>query len=241
MEAPNQIKFHTPFPSATASSIKQGGDFSSIFKSIEQQSSPPEPKKNTPFVLIDAHTSIGLAKQQLSQLSQPGVLKFQYVSADSKSFSPILSSATHHPHLQHLVIRHSNMGAQHHIDAVSQVLKLNDGIAWLVLDHNQIKNNGVKKILSNLHPNNQITHLVLSHNHISDEGLTDIINALPKMPHLQTLWLSNNQITNHQLNELLSATSKHPSLTTIDLQNNSLGITPDQTQKMKLSNIKWLV
>ena len=117
-------------------------------------------------------------QQKMSQLKEPGLLKFSYLKANDISFKPIMVDAKINQNIKHLIIRNSNFH-QHQIDLISHVLKLNDGIAWLVLDHNEIDDDQLKELMKDINPHNKIEHLVLSQNNITDSGLNELINKLP--------------------------------------------------------------
>ena len=228
MEAPNQIKFHTPVSGIPlANSPKDSAQFSLLFNQANHQYassssdySPASPKQGVMWLEVNQKTPYGDIKQQLAQLNQPGLLKMSHLKSNDVAFKPIMFEAKNNRNLKHLIIRHSNLH-QHQIDLIAKVLKLNDGIAWLVLDHNEIDDKDVKKIGDSLNRNNQIEHMVLSSNKISDDGISDLLDNLPKLKSFQTLWLNNNFITDKSLQKLMNFV-KNNALSTLSIENNDL-------------------
>ena len=168
MEAPNQIKFQPPVTDIPlANRPKESAQFSLLFNQANHQYaasssdySPASPKHGVMWLEVNQKTPYGDVKQQLAQLNQPGLLKMSHLKSNDVAFKPIMFEAKNNRNLKHLIIRHSNLH-QHQIDLIAKVLKLNDGIAWLVLDHNEIDDKDVKKIGDSLNTSANFSVIVV--------------------------------------------------------------------------------
>lgn len=222
MEAPNQIKFQSPIMPQRPVVTPDGQTFRTLFDSVQQKQTgtmdyqPPSPKTGVAWLEVKSQTPYKDIQQQLASSKQPTLLKFKQLDHHFTGLKPILTTAQQQKQLQHLIIRQSRF--QHdQVAMVARVLQLNDGIAWLVLDHNDFDDADIDQLMTAVPEESNIKHLVLTNNNITDHGLDHIIAALPKMPKLETVWLADNQLTQSGLDRLNKAIKNHSSIKTVDV------------------------
>ena len=226
VEAPNGIKFNSIVTASNRNQRDTDGWFQALFhQAAQNQSSPPEsPKKSTQWMAYygASETNQADAQHKMSMLDQDGLLKFTHVQPhQERGLNQVLQSLATKPKVKHLIIRDSLL-AHHHLQTVSEVLKHNDGLAWLVLDHNAIDDRGIRHLSEGLKGAVGIRHVVLSDNHIGVEGAHELANVLTHNKGIETLWLQGNKITDSPAKALVHAATDHPTLKTISLIGNPI-------------------
>jgi hypothetical protein len=227
IEAPNPIKFSPQRVAPPTESPTQSSCFKHLFDKASStfSATPPEsPQKNTQWLAYHGATTDKLPNtlKDMDNIRDHGLLKFSHITNQQQApLHEVLKKLQTTPNVNHLIIRHSSLH-HHNLRTISEVLKLNNGLAWLVLDHNKIDDKAVSHLANGIKESKGLKHLVLSNNHISTEGATALIDAISKNTHIKTLWLDHNQINNNSALQLINSLKGHPTLTTIDLRKNAI-------------------
>ena len=229
MEAPNSIKFQTADQTQTKITLNQRDihSFSAIFKSTSSKYkpsidyTPQSPKKDTTWLEYSNGyaESTDDALNQLTQQKGSILLKFTNVTKQNTGIHTLFKGLEQQPNVKHLIVRYSSL-SQQMIKNIERVLQLNDGIAWLVLDHNEIDDAGATDIANGLKDNDQVEHVVLSHNHIGNDGAKAIANMMQSNHSFKTLFLHNNQISDAGIQALAEGIQQRPPLDVVDIRNN---------------------
>ena len=230
VEAPNNIKFQSPstiknttVPSADAQAFQQYFQSEATQYTPRTEHYPKSPKQNTTWLEYEGGSEKNSADalKKMGALTNDGLLKFTKVSANQASLDGVLNGLKSAKNMRHLIIRQSSL-SHHHVQTVAKVLQLNDGIAWLVLDHNKIDDRGVQQLSDGLTGNHGVRHVVLADNAFGDDGARALARAIKTHPSIETLWVQGNRIGDVGAESIINMIEDHPTLTTIDIRGNQM-------------------
>lgn len=173
--------------------------------------------------------------KQLFQFDQPKVLFLSKNSLSDVGLNELLIQLKHNKSLNHLILSHNNLTLNEFSKAaLMDLLKINHYIGWLVLNGNDINDEGVANLASALKYNSGVKHIVLADNCITDTGLKVLLNSCMTHPKLESLLLENNFFTNDSLDELIAFCKLNKSIKRLDLRGSTF------TDKEKLSILKQI-
>lgn len=227
VEAPNNIKFSQLYNELPTISKRDVQLFQHQFKSEQLNYSsrtdfqPKSPKKDIQWLEYSNgnYQSSDHALNQLTTNKQPSLLKFS--NSNGPALTSLFQSLPHQKNVQHLIVRHSPFQPDHG-QQVARVLQLNDGIAWLVLDHNEIDDRGIREIAKGLENNTSVVHAILADNNFGDEGARALSDTLKKNTSLSSLFVQGNNITDYGMQSIIEAIPYTKTLEIIDVRDNML-------------------
>ena len=229
VEAPNNHKFQSILSGNIPQKNPSGSRlFEQLFNtqlsrySSTVDDSPKSPKDNTVWMEYSSGSEQNVkdACQKMITLKQDGLLKFSNIEPHQQGLKDALKCARTTP-IKHLIVQRSVL-SDAHLQAVANVLKINDGIAWLVLNHNKIDNRGIRHLTNGIKENKGLNHVVLSHNEIGDEGAMALSAALEGHPHVESVWLRGNNISDAQC--FIQMIKNNQKIRSLDLRDNQLSI-----------------
>ncbi|CAF3403739.1 unnamed protein product [Rotaria socialis] len=109
------------------------------------------------------------------------------------------------------------------LECLSAALKKNYITTRLILDENQIDDNGIQLLADGLLKNKILQELSLRNNRIGDKGMKYIANVLRENMTLNTLNLSKSSIGNDEVKHLADVLKDNVTLITLILSNNLIG------------------
>lgn len=232
MEAPNPIhKFQPSNKEPAIVSDQSKKDWRHQFelellnytKSDATSQAPPSPKKNTQWLSYQGGKAqdIDHAIHQITHSQTDVLLKFQTIDRHHSGLNQLLERLMEPSPVKHLIIRQSSL-TQQMIQTIERVLQLNNGIAWLVLDHNALRDHDIAHIANGLSENTNVQHVVLSGNAIGDTGMDDLIRTLKTNHEFKTLFLNKNRISDRSISGIIDGLKSRPPLQIFDIRENAL-------------------
>ena len=223
VEAPNHIKFSAITDSKHTFSKHDSQLFQRQFRSEVSHYStrtdfqPKSPTKDIQWLEYSHghQQDSDHALSKLKQDHQPTLLKLS--NPKHHTLTTLFSALPNHKNVQHLIIRNANFHHQH-AQQVARLLQLNDGIAWLVLDHNKIDDRGIRHIANGLEENISVKHAIFSDNDFGNDGAKALANALKKNDSLESLFIQGNEIYDAGMEAIIQALPDAKQLTVIDVR-----------------------
>ncbi|RAP29769.1 hypothetical protein DID76_03895 [Candidatus Marinamargulisbacteria bacterium SCGC AG-414-C22] len=151
----------------------------------------------------------------------------------------LINTLKHDTKIQHMILSHNHLCLTEFAKAaLADLLKVNHYIGWLVLNGNNIGDEGAHVLGEALSENKGIKHLVLSNNNISDSGLKAILTHLTQHPTLESIYIANNKLTEAVYKDILTFIRTNKHIKRLDLRNNQLSETPLLTEIKKVCSLK---
>jgi hypothetical protein len=136
--------------------------------------------------------------------------------------------------IQHLILSHNSIQISEFAKAaLSDLLKINRTIGWLVFGYNNIHDQGLKNLTQALQENKSVKHLVLTENKFSDDSFCFLLDNLHKHPNLESLFVAGNNISEACLSSLKSFIENSKTIKRIDVR----GIKATTTQIFECSKL----
>jgi len=121
--------------------------------------------------------------------------------------------------IQHLILSNNNIQVSEFAKAgMSDLLKINRTIGWLVFGHNNIHDQGLKNLGLALKENSSVKHLVLSQNAFSDDGFCFLLDCVIDHPTLESIFVAGNQLSDACLQPLASFMKRSAFIKRIDIR-----------------------
>lgn len=158
--------------------------------------------------------------KQINQFEKPKVLFLKNNHISDIGLKKILHSLQQNKTIQHLILSNNNICISEFCKAaIMDLLKVNHYIGWLVLNGNNINDEGAINLANSLKENKSVIHLILSENKITDKGLKVLLKNIENHPKLESLFLNNNQLTEKSLIDLEKFIYNSPKIKRIYIEN----------------------